>query len=81
MGEAKITGHKLSGKSDSDVKVSFGDVTIGLKDPASYDYFKSVGDEKTEYKSGMEIDDDLRICEKNKKCLRISKKMGSVTVK
>jgi len=81
MGEAKITGHKLSGKSDSDVKVSFGDVTIGLKDPASYDYFLSVGDEKTEYKSGMEIDDDLRICEKNKKCLRINNKMGSVTVK
>jgi len=81
MGEAEITDHKLTGKIDSDVKVSFGDVTIGLRDPASYDYFRSVGDEKTEYKPGMEIDDDLRICEKNKKCLRIDNNMGSITVK
>ncbi|MBU4486870.1 MAG: DUF4097 domain-containing protein, partial [Candidatus Delongbacteria bacterium] len=81
MGDIKISDYKMSGKIDSDIKVSFGDVEIGLREPALYDYYKSVGDEKAEYKAGMEIEDDLRICEKNKKCLRIDNTMGTITVK
>ncbi|HQO08528.1 MAG TPA: DUF4097 family beta strand repeat-containing protein [Clostridiales bacterium] len=81
MGEIELSNHRIAGKTDSDIKVSFGDIEVGLKDPASYDYYVSVNDEKADYKSGMDFDSDIRICNKNKKCLRISKSMGSITVK
>jgi DUF4097 and DUF4098 domain-containing protein YvlB len=81
MGEIDLSNHKMAGKADSDIKVSFGDIEIGLKDPASYEYFTSVNEDKAEYKAGMDFDSDIKICSKNKKCLRISKSMGSITVK
>jgi DUF4097 and DUF4098 domain-containing protein YvlB len=80
LGELDITGFKMAGKADSNIKVNFGDIDIGLSEPASYDYFKSEKDEKLDYNPGMEISDGTRIC-KDKKCLRFKTNMGTITVK
>jgi DUF4097 and DUF4098 domain-containing protein YvlB len=80
LGELDMTKFKMLGKADSNIKVNFGDIDIGFNEPASYDFIRSVKDEKVDYRPGMEINDDTRIC-KNKKCLRFKTNMGTITVK
>ncbi|MDD4205803.1 MAG: DUF4097 family beta strand repeat-containing protein [Candidatus Delongbacteria bacterium] len=81
LGDISLNDFVLLGKENSDISVNFGEIELGFKDPSLYDFLRSVKDEKIDYKPGMEIDDDVRICGKNKKCLRIDTNLGSITVK
>jgi len=81
LGDVSLKDFVLLGKEDSSVEINFGEISLGFKDPSSYDFLKSVKDEKIDYEAGMEIDDDVRICLKNKKCLRIDTNIGGITVK
>lgn len=81
LGDIVLDDFTLPGKIDSSIEVNFGEISLGFKDPASYNFLKSVKDEKVGYKPGMNIDDDIKICTKNDKCLRIDTNMGSIKVK
>lgn len=81
LGDIVLEDFAMLGKTDSSIEVNFGEISLGFKDPASYNFLKSVKDEKVEYKPGMEIDDDVRVCGKNNKCLRIDTNIGSIKVK
>ncbi|MDD3044833.1 MAG: DUF4097 family beta strand repeat-containing protein [Candidatus Delongbacteria bacterium] len=81
LGDISLNDFVLLGKENSDISVNFGEIELGFKDPSLYDFVRSVKDEKIDYKPGMEIDDYVRICGKNKKCLRIDTNLGSITVK
>jgi hypothetical protein len=81
MGDLTFEDFSLAGKADSKIKMSFGEISLGFKDPFSYDFLRSKNDEKVDYRAGMELDNDVRICTKNKKCLKIEKSMGEITVK
>jgi DUF4097 and DUF4098 domain-containing protein YvlB len=81
LGDIVLDDFTLLGKIDSSIEVNFGEISLGFKDPASYNFLKSVKDEKVGYKPGMSMDDDIKICTKNDKCLRIDTNIGSIKVK
>lgn len=81
LGGIVLEDFAMLGKIDSSIKVNFGEISLGFKDPVSYNFLRSVKDEKVEYEPGMNIDDDVRICGKNNKCLRIDTNIGSIKIK